>query len=366
MMSQNVMVCVDDFEDYAKKHLPLRVWAFYGSGAGMEHTLSENRTAYRRILLKPRVLKDVSTRTMSTRILGQEIAAPICISPSAYHGMAHPDGEVATATAAANMNTIIVLSSESNKSLEEVSAATPNSNKWLAIYIWPTREVSRDMVKRAEKAGFKAIVVTVDIAQLGVKRRLEYFGGHSKLMIPPLGSLKRYFAKLSGSENKHPEELDYGDPSATWEDITWLQSVTSLPIVLKGILTVEDAVLAAKHGVQGIIVSNHGGRQLDGVSATIDVLPDVVKAVGNKLEVYIDGGVRTGTDVLKALALGAKAVFVGRPVIFGLAYKGADGVKQVLQILRDELNLSMALTGCSQLEDITPSLLMKSVYHSKL
>ncbi|XP_077997466.1 2-Hydroxyacid oxidase 1-like [Glandiceps talaboti] len=366
MADSKKMICVDDFEEYAKQHLPYRSWTYYSSGADSEDTLRSNRIAYERYVLKPRVLRDVSTIDMSTTILGSKVDSPICIAPTAFHGLAHPDAESATATAASDMNTIMIMSSASNKSMEHIATETPTGTKWMDIYLWPDREVTKDVVKRVEKAGFKAIVVTVDISQLGVRRRLERIGGLSQLVDIRLRNLERYFLKLSGSEDKLPDELTFSDPACTWKDITWLQTITKLPIVLKGILAVEDAVLAAQYGVQGIVVSNHGGRQLDGVPATIDVLADIVQAVGDKLEVYIDGGIRQGTDVLKALALGARAVLIGRPVLYGLTYKGAEGVKHVLQILRDELSTAMALSGCTQISDITSSLVKKKPVSSKL
>ncbi|XP_077997503.1 2-Hydroxyacid oxidase 2-like [Glandiceps talaboti] len=357
MAAAEMMVCVDDFEEYAKQHLPYNSWVFYSCGADSEDTLRSNRTAYGRYLLKPRVLRDVSTIDMSTTILGSKVDAPICIAPSALHGLAHPDAESATATAAADMNTIMMMSLMSNKSMEDIVAEKQNGMNWMNIFMWSDREVTIDVVKRAENAGFKAIAVSVDVPQLGVKRRLKQIGGMLQLSGVKLGNVEPYFLKFTDSKDKIPGELVLGNPACTWEDIKWLQTITKLPIVLKGILAVEDAVLAAQYGVQGIVVSNHGGRQLDGVPATIDVLADIVQAVGDTLEVYVDGGIRQGTDVLKALALGARAVFIGRPVLYGLTHKGAEGVKQVLQILNDELSTAMALSGCSKISDITPSLL---------
>ncbi|XP_070566442.1 2-Hydroxyacid oxidase 2-like isoform X2 [Ptychodera flava] len=310
---------------------------------------------------------------MSTTVLGEKLDAPICISPTALHGLAHPDGEVATCKAAADMNTLMAVSSVSLKSIEDVAAARPYSPKWQNIYIWRLREVMKDMVRRAEVAGFKAIVVSVDIPEIGFKRSLRRTTGGLVFKTFHYGTFDKYVNKekdVNWSLNDVPpmevKELAQGYNGATWKDIAWLKTVTKLPIVLKGILTVEDALLAAEHGVQGILVSNHGGRQLDCVPATIDVLSDIVDAVGNKLEVYVDGGVRTGTDVLKALALGARAVFVGRPVIFGLACNGEEGVKSVLKILRDELSLAMALSGCSRLSDVTRDLVIRHDVRSKL
>ncbi|XP_077997278.1 uncharacterized protein LOC144450512 [Glandiceps talaboti] len=365
MEAGKTMVCLDDFEEYSKHFLPYRSWAFYSSGADSENTLRSNRIAYGRYFLKPRVLRDVSTIDMSTTILGSKVDSPICIAPTAFHGLAHPEAETATATAAADMNTIMIMSAISNQSIEEIISEKTTGTKWINTCIWPNREVTTDIVKRAERAGFKAIAVTVDIPQAGIKRRMEYIG-HSRLSDMRYGNLEKYFLKLTGFKDKVPKEFAVGTPACTWKDVTWLRTITKLPIVLKGILTVEDAVLAAQYGVQGIVVSNHGGRQLDGVPATIDVLADIVQAVGDKLEVYVDGGIRQGTDVLKALALGARAVFIGRPIVYGLTYKGAEGVKQVLQILRDELSRAMALSGCCKISDVTSSLVARNPFSSKL
>ncbi|XP_070566168.1 2-Hydroxyacid oxidase 2-like [Ptychodera flava] len=223
------------------------------------------------------------------------------------------------------------------------------------------------MIRRAERAGFKAIVLSVDLPVLGMKRRLikddrqTFFRTLQKSR-----NLNKYIGKDLQIGEGFPAELITSSAGSTWEDITWIKTMTTLPVILKGIVTVEDALLAAEHNVQGILVSNHGGRQLDDVPATIDVLSDIVDAVGDKLEVYVDGGIRTGTDVLKALALGARAVFIGRPVLYGLACDGEEGVKSVLQILRDELRRAMALTGCSRISDISRDLLSQRDRWSKL
>ncbi|XP_070566334.1 2-Hydroxyacid oxidase 2-like [Ptychodera flava] len=361
-------VCLDDFETRSSELLPQRTWVYYSSGAGDEDTLRENRDAFRRYWLKPRVLRDVSVRDMSTTVLGEKIDMPICISPTAFHGLAHPEGEIATCKAAADMKTLMILSAGSTTSLEDITAARPTSAKWQDIYFWPDRTATRDMVKRAEIAGFKAIVVTVDIPEIGSRRKhIQVFGKSLQPLQPgmQLKNLKKYMNQSSDSIDDG-KQFAKSDNRSTWRDIAWLKTMTTLPIVLKGILTVEDAILAAEHHVQAIMVSNHGARQLDSVPATIDVLSEIVAAVGDKLEVYVDGGVRTGTDVLKALALGARAVFIGRPVLFGLACNGEEGVKAVLHILREELSTAMALTGCSRLRDISRDLVTTKSCWSKL
>ncbi|XP_070566189.1 2-Hydroxyacid oxidase 2-like isoform X1 [Ptychodera flava] len=368
MADSRRLVCLDDFEARAKEILPLPVWAYYSSGADEEITLRENRKAYRRYWLKPRVLRDVSAIDIATTVLGERITMPICISPTAFHGMAHPEAEIATCKAVAEMNTIMIMSNMSNNSLEDLQAERPLSNKWQSVSLWPNRKSVEDFVGRTERAGFKAIVVTVDGTAVGVKRRLVRLGGYAILPISRVGNLEKFVhkdKKLRSLEGI-PNDVKYTDPSVDWKDIAWLRSITKLPIILKGITSVEDAVLAAKRRIDGIIVSNHGGRNLDGTPASIDLLSDIVDAVGDKLEVYVDGGIRTGTDVLKALALGARAVFIGRPVLYGLACNGEEGVKEVLKILRDELSRAMALTGCCRLVDISRDLIRGSSRLSKL
>ncbi|XP_002734382.1 2-Hydroxyacid oxidase 2-like [Saccoglossus kowalevskii] len=359
-------VCLDDFEKYAEKHLSLMTWIYYCSGADGETTLKENRRSFRRIRLKPRVLRDVSTRDLKTTILGREIDIPICISPTAFQGLAHPDAEAGTSRASGTFNTCMILSSVSSLSLEDICCAHSGGTKWMDIYVWPNPRVTKDMVQRAEQAGCKGIVVSVDICQVGFKRRMAYVAGDIVPRNAIIANFDKYCKNGIMNETTFLDEVKCGDPSATWADIDWIKSITKLPIILKGIMTVEDALIAVEHKVNAIMVSNHGGRQLDGVPATIDVLAEISKAVGDKIEVYMDGGVRTGTDVLKALALGARAVFIGRPVIYGLAYKGEEGVKNVLQILKDELSLAMALSGCRTIKDINESIVMEKNLYCRL
>ncbi|XP_006813604.1 2-Hydroxyacid oxidase 1-like [Saccoglossus kowalevskii] len=365
-MAGQTMVCVDDFERFAQKHLARNVFDYYRSGANLEETLKDNREAFKRYKIRPRVLRDVSHRNLSTTILGEKIDFPICIAPTAMQKMAHPDGEIATAKAAAKMKTLMCLSSWATCSFEEVAEADPNGLKWFQLYIYKDREATAQLVRRAEKAGYKAIALTVDTPILG--RR--YADVRNKFQLPPHLSLANF-----DNEDKHATGVkstnDSGlaayvasliDPSLNWEHVEWLKSITKLPIVVKGILTAEDALEALNHGIAGILVSNHGARQLDGVPATIDVLSEVVQAVNGQVEVYLDGGVRTGTDVLKAIALGAKCVFLGRPALWGLAYNGKEGVQQVLQIIKDEFSLAMALSGCCTVSDIKPSLVSRHSY----
>ncbi|NXT97090.1 HAOX2 oxidase, partial [Buphagus erythrorhynchus] len=329
------MVCISDFEAYAKKYLPKIAWDYFAAGADDCTTRDENILAYKRIRFRPRMLRDVSVMDIRTKILGSEISFPVGIAPTGFHQLAWPDGEKSTARAARAMNTCYIASTYSTCMLEEISAAAPGGLRWFQLYIHRNRAASQQLVQRAEALGFQGLVLTVDLPYTG-KRRDDIRNG---FRLPPhmkVKNLERAFEVC---------KMSLLDPSVTWNDIYWLQSLTCLPIIIKGILTREDAELAVRHGVQGIIVSNHGGRQLDEGPATIDALVEVVKAVRGRVEVYVDGGIRKGSDVLKALALGAKCVFIGRPALWGLAYKGEEGLQDVLRILQDEFRLSMALAG---------------------
>ncbi|NXS06810.1 HAOX2 oxidase, partial [Neodrepanis coruscans] len=264
-----------------------------------------------RIHFRPRVLRDVSTMDTRTKILGSEISFPVGIAPTGFHQLAWPDGEKSTARAAKAMNTCYIASTYSTCTLEEISAAAPGGLRWFQLYIHRNRAASQQLVQRAEALGFQGLVLTTDVPYTG-KRRNDIRNG---FRLPPhmkVKNLERDFEVC---------KMSLLDPSITWNDIYWLRSLTHLPIIIKGILTKEDAELAVRHGVQGIIVSNHGGRQLDEGPATVDALVEVLEAVQGRVEVYLDGGIRKGSDVLKALALGAKCVFIGRPALWGLAYK---------------------------------------------
>ncbi|XP_077868599.1 2-Hydroxyacid oxidase 2-like [Saccoglossus kowalevskii] len=367
MADKPPLVCLDDYEDYASTHLDQVTLGFFKSGADEEISRDENRKAFSRLKLLPRVLRDVSKRDLSTTIVGNPIQFPVCIASSAFHRLACSDGEASTAKAAKAMNTCIMLSTYSTTPLEDVAAAGSGVLKWFQLYIWNPREVSVNLIKRAETTGFKALVLTVDTPATG-KRRIDIYSGGFTL--PPHLELvhlpERYRITSSDADQDYGGPKNLLDTTLTWECIAWMRSVTKLPIVLKGILSPEDALLAVEHKVDGIIVSNHGGRQLDTVPATIEMLPQIVKAVNGKLEVYLDGGVRNGTDVLKAIALGARAVFVGRPIIYGLVYAAKEGATQVLQILKDEFSLAMALSGCATVNDINSSLVVHQSELSKL
>ncbi|XP_047341255.1 peroxisomal (S)-2-hydroxyacid oxidase GLO4 [Impatiens glandulifera] len=344
-------VNVNEFQELAKQSLPKMYYDFYTGGSEDQYTLKQNVQAFSRIIIRPRILVDVSRIDMSTTILGYNTSSPIMIAPTGLHKLAHPEGEVATARAAAACNTIMALSFTSTCTVEEV-ALSCNAVRFFQLYIYKRHDISALMVQRAERNGFKAIILTVDTPRLG-RREADI---KNKMIAPQLKNLEGLLSTESDSDDGSKLEAYASktlDPSLCWKDIEWLRSITSLPILIKGVLTAQDAIKAVEVGVDGLIVSNHGGRQLDFVPASIDVLEEVVNAVGGKVPVLFDGGVRRGTDVFKALALGAKAVLVGRPILYGLAAKGENGVKRVVEMLKNELELTMALSGCPTLKDIT-------------
>ncbi|KAI9503101.1 Hydroxyacid oxidase 1 [Coemansia spiralis] len=362
-------VCISDLERVAKGIMPSGAWAYYDSGANDEQTKHENTLAFNNYRLHPRMLRDVSTISTETTILGQRARTPLGVAPCAMHKLAHPEGELATSRAAAATGGIMILSTYSTTALEKV-IQPGGPQYWMQLYVYQQRSVSERLVRRAESAGFKAIVLTIDAPVLG--RRLV--DARNRFAPPPHLRLENFLQTevasmpgYEGGEDAHGETFGEtfganGDQSLSWENgIPWLRSITSLPIIAKGVMTAEDTRLAIQHGCAGVIVSNHGGRQLDGTLATIDALPQVVEAAGDKLEVYFDGGVRRGSDVFKALALGARAVFVARPVLWGLAYKGEKGAKLALDILQSELELTMMLSGTRRIEEIDQSYVYQPV-----
>lgn len=334
---------VAEYEALARKKLHPAAWDFYSAGAEDEVTLLRNRVAFERITLRPRVLVDASGISLAATVLGTPVSMPLLAAPTAMHGLADPEAECATARGIGHAGTLMVASSESTCSLEEIASAATGP-LWLQLYIYHERHFGEALVRRAEEAGCRAIVLTVDAPVWGQKDRSAR-SWDTLPEVPPNGNF--------------PDGADYDPLPLTWNDVDWLRSYTTLPILLKGILTAEDARLAVEHGVEGIVVSNHGGRQLDGAPATIEALPEVVAAVreaaGDRCEIFLDGGVRRGTDVLKALALGARAVLLGRPVLWGLAVGGEEGVAHVLDILRDELERAMILAGCPTLDAVNRS-----------
>ena len=347
-----------DYERAAEERLEPGAFGYFAGGADDEWTMRENLAAYRRWVLRPRMLVDVSSTTTATSVLGTDVSMPLLVAPTAFQRMAHPEGEVATAKGAAAAGTVMCLSTIANATIEEVAAAAPDAPRWFQLYWGPDRGVVSDLVARAEAAGFRAIVLTVDLPVLGRRERDLRTG----FEIPPDVPVPVYSALAESVEAVSPATIHWAvDNALTWRDLEWLRSHTSLPLVVKGVMTAEDAVLAVESGAAGIVVSNHGGRQLDGVAASLDALPEVVEAVGERAEVLMDGGIRRGTDVVKALALGARATLAGRAPVYGLAVDGAAGVARVLGLLRAEIELALALCGATSPAAITRTHIARAV-----
>jgi len=348
---------LSDLEARAREKLSQLAWDYYASGADDERCVRRNADAFAQIALHYRVLVDVARRELGTTVLGAPVAMPILVAPTAFHRLAHDDGELASVRGAGDAGTVFVLSTLSNTAVEEVVAAATGP-VWFQLYVYKDRGATEALIRRVEAAGCTALVVTVDAPLLGrrerdVKNRFTLpahltienltAAGYAALPAVAGSGLAAYFAEL----------LDAG---LTWSAISWLRSVTQLPVIVKGIVRADDAERAIAAGASGIVVSNHGGRQLDAAPATIDVLPRIADAVGGRVELFVDGGVRRGSDVVKAIALGARAVLVGRPILWGLAAGGREGVAAALGVLRSELDLAMALCGCPDIASITSDL----------
>ena len=336
-----------DYERLARDLIHPAAWVYYSGGADDEVTLRAERDAFERLRLVPRVLRGVERAETAATVLGTTIKAPIMVAPTGVHGMAHPEGECATARAAGQAGTVMAVSTGSSRRLEDIAAAATGP-KWFQLYVYRNaRAFAEALVRRAESAGYEAIVLTVDAPRWGRKERFVRIEDE---LPPGIGAAS--IGEELGEEVREPAAL-------TWEDVARLRSLTELPVILKGILHPEDAALAVEHGVEGIVVSTHGGRQLDGVPASVEALPAIAEAVAGGAEIYLDGGIRRGTDVLKALALGARAVFVGRPVLWGLAVDGTAGAQRVLEILREELEQAMVLAGLPDLRSVGAELIPK-------
>ncbi|KAJ9640753.1 hypothetical protein H2204_003042 [Knufia peltigerae] len=384
--SKPQILTIDDLEHHATLHLPKMVREYYNGGSMDSYTLQGNVHAYRQWYIMPRMLRDVSRIDTSAQVFDRKVTFPCCVAPAAMQKMAHPDGEEATARAAGAKGVVMGLSSFSTTSLEvvkkecdEATAATEGACV-LQMYLFENRKVSEDLISRAEKSGYKAIVLTIDTPYFG--RRLTELRNNFKVpshltmanfdasLGVKTGSHLRTEERQNSSSDNNTNSLpppsskessrktttnpppNKNDPSLTWDVIQYLKSITSLKIFVKGVLTASDAQLAVRHGADGIIVSNHGGRQLDCAPPTLEVLPEIVDVVGGRIPVHFDGGIRRGSDIFKALCLGADMCWAGRPVLWGLAYDGERGVKMALDILEEEFRACMALTGMRSVEEI--------------
>ncbi|MEU6081620.1 alpha-hydroxy acid oxidase [Streptomyces sp. NPDC047108] len=348
------MLTLHTYEAAAKERLPGPVWDFFAGGSGTESMLTAGREALDRLRLRPRCLVDVSRCDPRTDLLGAELAAPLGIAPMAYHQLAHPEGEVATARAAGDVGALLTVSMFASRTLEDIAAAA-SGPLWLQLYWLKRRDLMTELIRRAESAGYRALVLTVDAPRVAFRPR-DAVNGFS---IPPgiraVNLSPEVMAASHGSRDGESaiarHSMEQFDASITWEDLAWLREVTSLPVVLKGVLTGEDAELAVKHGVSAVIVSNHGGRQLDFSRSAPECLPEIVDAVNGRCPVVLDGAIRHGADIVKALCLGADAVMTGRPALWGLAHSGAEGVAGVLRLLIDGLEEAMALMGAPTVAD---------------
>ena len=328
---------VYDYERLAQKRLTEHAWEYLRGGAGDETTLHANRTAFERWHLRPRLLVDVRGVDTRTTVLGTEISLPVLVAPVALQKLMHREGEAATARGAAAAGTIMCLSTSATMRPAAVAAAAPEGVRWFQVYVFNDRAITRGLIEEARDSGYEALVLTIDAPILGRRE----------------GAVRLGFALPEELEREVAGDI-FGDldASVSWRDLEWIAGY-GLPVVIKGILTAEDARLAVEHGAAGVVVSNHGGRQLDGVPATIDALEEVAEAVDGRIEVLLDSGVRRGVDVIRALALGARAVLAGRAPIWGLSVRGDEGVADVLRLLRDEVALGLALVGCRTPAEVT-------------
>ena len=347
------LVKLADFEALAEGLLDRPAFDYIAGAAGDEVTLAENMAAFRRWRLRPRTMVDVSSIDTSTTWLGQRVAIPVGVAPMAFQHFAHPDAEVAMARAAAGAGVVMCLSTLSSRSIEEVAAA--GGPRWFQLYVHRDRGTSAELVRRAEAAGYSALVVTVDLPIAGRRERdFRNAFGYPQVF----GNFDPQRLAAGSTSEGAPLGVVIGglnDASLSWGDMEWLRGLSSMPVLVKGILTAEDAVTAVEHGAAGIVVSNHGGRQLDRTPASIDVLPEIVEAVGGRGEVYLDSGVRRGVDVLTALAVGAQGVFVGRPFFFSLAAGGETGAARALELVGAEVRNDMALLGTTTVAQIDSS-----------
>ena len=371
------LASVDDFERSANRKLPRIVSDFVAGGSDREITVQKNLSAFRQIEWAPRFLKDVSDRSVTTYVFGQPLQIPVMLSPAGLASLVHRDGERAAARAAESAGTVFVVSTASSYSLEEISAVT-TGRLWFQVYLWKSREVISELVKRAEESRYEALVLTVDVPVVGkrvrdvrngmaipprirpgsvvdVLRRPRWLAHLAKGPELTFGSLVRSIDPRGKESIASYVDRELSNSAATWDELVWLRGIWKGPLIVKGILTAEDAKEALRRGADGIIVSNHGGRQLDSCPASIDALTHVVDAVGSRAEVFMDGGIRRGSDVVEGKALGANAVFVGRPWFWGLAVGGQEGVERMLEVFSDEIDRTLALLGSPDFETVDSS-----------
>ena len=357
------IACVEDYEPFARDRMTAQAFAYVAGGAADEITVRRNREAFARLQLTTRVLRDLAGGHTRLTLLGEPLDYPILLAPVALQRLAHADGELATALAASAMRAAMAVSCQASTLLEDVARAA-STPLWLQLYLQGDRAHTLELVRRAEACGYRALLLTVDAAISGPRNREQRAEFSLPAGVAPVNLASQ---RTPTAATARPGESPvFGSPllaaAPTWRDIDWLRTQTSLPIVLKGVMSGADAVRAAEHGAAAVVVSNHGGRTLDSQPATIEVLESVAQALGGRAPVLLDGGVRRGTDVLKALALGASAVLIGRPYVFALAAAGASGVAHVLHLLRTELEMAMVATGCRTLADIGPEIVRKPTW----
>ncbi|TMM10614.1 MAG: alpha-hydroxy-acid oxidizing protein [Actinobacteria bacterium] len=335
---------MESLEDQARGVLPRAVYDYLAGGAGDERTLDDNVAAWARVRLRPRILCDVTEVSVATTVLGTSVRSPVLVAPVAFHRVAHPEGEVATARGAADGGSIMVVSTRASTTLEDIAEAAPGAALWFQVYVLRDREWTADLVARAAAAGYRALVLTGDTPFVGRRRR----DAENGFVLPPGVGM----ANLPvGADLPVADPDDFPgaqqSPAVTFDDIGWLASISRMPVVVKGVLRGDDALRCIDSGASALVVSNHGGRQLDGAVAAADALPEVVGAVGDRVELYVDGGIRRGTDV-------------GRPILWGLATAGAAGAQGVLELLSSELGQAMALAGARGVDELTPDLVVPS------
>lgn len=345
------IVCLDDYQRYAKDFLSHDIYEYIAAGTADEQTLNRNRSAFADIELKPQLLRDFSSASTQTTLLGHKLAHPFLLAPLGYQQLCHASGELATAMAADAMDTAMVVSTLATASLEDIAAQT-NAPKWFQLYFQPRREDTLALVTRAETAGYSAIVVTVDAPLSGLRNRAQRAGFQLPTEIQAVNISAAVESPHINTRESNPILRQLMLQAPQWHDLQWLKQQTQLPIIIKGVINPEDAKRLADMAMDGIIVSNHGGRCLDGLPASIDALPAIRQALGDDFPLLLDSGIRRGSDILKAIALGANAVLIGRPQAFSLAVAGALGVAHMLRLLKEELEITMALCGCPQIADI--------------